>query len=90
MWYSDNEVVNLALIGSFLVPRAPWVTVGGDIEAKWWMQNTAGLFRSGHDHDGKDNFTPLYMLKGIRQQREKRWFNRRGENPYPEREGDDL
>jgi len=82
----SEEVVNLALVGSFPVPQAPVVTVGGGIEGKWWVQNTSGLFRSARNPDGKDDYTPLYMLKNIRK---KPFFSRRGEKP-PEREGDDL
>jgi hypothetical protein len=83
----NSEVVNLALLGSFPVPHAPGVTVGGEVDGKWWVQNTNGLFRSACGHHGKDDFTPLYMLKGIRK---KSLFSRRGEKPPPEREGDDL
>ena len=75
----------MALVGSFPVPHAPGVTVGGEIEGRWWAQNTAGLYRSARDQHGNDNFAPLYMLKEIRKKR--RW--RRGEIPT-EREGDDL
>ena len=81
-----EEVVNLALVGSFPVPQAPVVTAGGDVEGKWWVQNTSGLFRSARNPDGKDDYTPLYMLKNIRK---KTFFSRRGEKP-PERQGDDL
>lgn len=77
----------MALVGSLPVPHAPGVTVGGGIEGKWWAQNANGLFRSARDHHGNDNYTPLYMLKGIRK---KRLFGRRGEKPPPVREGDDL
>jgi hypothetical protein len=76
----------LALVGSFPVPCAPGVTAGGGIEGKWWVRNTAGLFRSARDEHGNDNFTPLYMLKRI--QRKKWWINRRGENPSPMPEDD--
>ena len=62
------------------MPHAPGVTAGGTVEGKWWVRNTAGLFRSGRDYHGKDTYTPLYMLKGI--QRKRKWINRRGENPY--------
>lgn len=86
MYCLGEEVVNLALVGSFPVPQAPVVTVGGDIEGKWWVQNTSGLFRSARNPDGKDDYTPLYMLKNIRK---KTFFSRRGEKP-PEHEGDDL
>ena len=85
MWYLDNEVVDLALVGSFPVPSAPGVTVGGETKGMWWAQNTTGLFRSARDHHGKDEFTPLYMLKGIR--RNKGFFGRRGEDT--KYEGDD-
>ena len=74
----------MAFVGSFPTPHAPGVTAGGTIEGKRWVRNTAGLFRSGCDHHGKDTYTPLYTLKGI--QSKKRWINRRGENPYLEPE----
>jgi len=82
----ENEVVNLALLGSFPVPDSPGLTAGGTTDGKWWVRYAGGLFRSARDHHGKDNFTPLYMLKGI--QRKKRWISRRGENPYLEHEDD--
>ncbi len=86
MWYLDDEVVDVALLGSLPFHQAPGVAAGGEITGKWWVQNTTGLFRSGHDHHGKDQFTPLYMLKGIRK---KGFFSRRGVRP-PTPEGDDL
>ena len=63
------------------------MTVGGEIKGKWWVKTTSGLFRSGGDQHGKDEFTPLYMLKGIRK---RRFFSRRGEQMPPNCEGDDL
>lgn len=87
-WYVDNEVIHLALVGSLPVPHAPGVTVGGEIEGKWVVRNTAGLFRSARDRHGKDNYTPLYMLKRI--QRKTSWIYRRGENLSREHEGDDM
>ena len=79
----------MALIGSLPVPHVPGVTVGGEIEGKWWARNTAGLFRSARDRHGKDNFTPLYTLKRI--QKKMSLFHRRGESPSPiVFEGDDL
>ena len=72
----------MALVGSFPVPYAPGATAGGKMEGKWWVRNTAGLFRSARDQHGKDNFTPLYMLKRIR--RKRGLINRRGQNPTPE------
>jgi len=88
IWYVDNEVIHLALVGSLPVPHVPGVTVGGEIEGKWWVRNTAGLFQSARDRHGKDNFTPLYMLKRI--QRKTSWIYRCGENLSREHEGDDL
>jgi len=79
-----NEIVNLALLGSSPLPQAP---VSLQIAGKWWVQNTSGLFRSASEPDGKDDYTPLYMLKGIRK---KRGIFSRRDRPPPEREGDDL
>jgi len=84
----NNEAIDLALVGSLPVPHAPGVTVGGEIEGKWWSQNTTGLFRSARDPDGKDDYTPLYMLKGIGKRQG--LFSRRGDNSVPKLEGDDL
>jgi hypothetical protein len=85
--YQDDEVVDVALLGSLPFHQAPGVPTGDfEITGKWWVQNTTGLFRSGHDLHGKDQFTPLYMLKAIRK---KGFFSRRGAKP-PENEGDDL
>jgi len=54
----------------------------------WWSQYTAGLFRSAHDDHGKDEFTPLYMLRRIR--KDNGFFFKRGKNNTPsEFEGDD-
>ena len=75
-------------MGSLPVPHAPGVTAGGEIEGKWWSQNTTGLFRSARDPDGKDDYTPLYMLKGIGKRQG--FFSRRGDNSVPELEGDNL
>ena len=87
MHLSGNEVVDLALVGSFPVPHLPGMTAGVQMEAKWWVQNASGLFRSGRDPEGRDDYTPLYMLKVIHKKRG--LFSRRGEKPH-EREGDDL
>lgn len=76
----------MALLESFPVPHAPGVTAGIEIGGKWWVQNASGLFRSGREPSGKDDYTPLYMLKGIR--KKKGIFSRR--EPFSEREGDDL
>ena len=62
------------------------MTVGGEIEGKWWAQNATGLFRGGCDPDGNDQYTPLYMLKEIRMNH-KGLFSRRGEKIQCE--GDD-
>ena len=64
-----NETVNLALLGSSPVPHAPPVQVGAQMEGKWWTQNTTGIFRSACEPHGKDNYTPLYMLKEIRKKK---------------------
>jgi hypothetical protein len=85
---SGNEVVNLALVGTFPVPHCPGVTAGANVEGKWWAQNANGLFRSAREPLGKDHYTPLYMLKGIRK-KSKSFFSRRGEPP-PELVGDDM
>jgi len=65
----SNEAVDLALVGSFPVPPLPVMTAGVQMEAKWWVQNASGLFRSGRDPTGKDDYTPLYMLKMIRKKK---------------------
>jgi len=88
MYCLGNDVVDLALLGSFPVPNAPGLTAGVGMEAKWWSQNTSGLFRSARDPYGKDDYTPLYMIKSIRKKRS--FFNRREEHPIVEREGDAL
>jgi hypothetical protein len=74
-------------VGTFPVPHAPGVTAGVEIEGKWWVQNAGGLFRSAREPQGKDHYTPLYTLRGIR--KKESIFSRRGEKP-PEPEGDDL
>jgi len=82
---ADNDIIDVALIGSGPLPGAPGVTAGGEISAAWWAQNTTGLFRDACDKDGLENYTPLYTLKKIRKPR-----LRRRESPVPEPEGDDL
>jgi hypothetical protein len=84
----DSEVLDLALVGSFPLPHTPGVTGGGGIEGKWWVQNTTGLFRSAREPHGRDDYTPLYMLKKIREKR--RLFSSRRGEVEPEPEGDDL
>lgn len=87
----NSEVLDLALVGSFHLPRTsdtPGVTGGSGIEGKWWVQNTTGLFRSAREPHGRDDYTPLYMLKKIRRKRSL-FSSRRGEIE-PEPEGDDL
>lgn len=82
---SENDAVALALLGSAPVPHAPGATVGGDVKVKWWSSNAAGLFRNGHEPDGKDNFAPLYRLQKIRTKER----SRRG-LPDPVYTGDDV
>jgi len=84
----DSEVLDLALVGSSPLPHTPGVTVGGGIEGKWWVQNTTGLFRSAREPHGRDDYTPLYMLKEIRKKRS--FFSSRRGETEPEPEGDDL
>jgi len=83
----SNEVVDLALVGTFPIPHSPGATAGVNAEGKWWTQNANGLFRSAREPLGNDHYTPLYMLRGIRKR--KSFFSRRGElGPKPE--GDDI
>jgi len=81
----SGEAVDVALLGSSPIPQAPGVKVHGEIETKWWSQNTSGLFRSAGEANGKDDYTPLYALKEV----PKRSFFRDGQPPPPEPEGDD-
>jgi hypothetical protein len=62
--YVDNDALSLALLGSVAV--APGLVAGGDIGINWWKQHSGGLFRDACDQQGKDRYTPLYILKEIR------------------------
>lgn len=81
----SNEIVDVALLGSYPIPHVPGVAVHGDAETKWWSRNTSGLFRSAGEANGKDEYTPLYALKEV----PRRSFFRDGQLPPPEPEGDD-
>ena len=81
-------MVDLALLGSFPVPNAPGLTAGAGVEARWWSQNTSGLFRSARDPSGKYDYTPLYMIKEI-SNKPKRGLSTGSQVPIVEPEGDE-
>jgi hypothetical protein len=79
----DNDVLELALIGT--TPTPPGTAVEGDAEATWKSRNKGGTVRQACDPNGLYNYTPLYILKKIRQ---KHLLRRESYRPPPE--NDDL
>jgi hypothetical protein len=60
----DNDSISLALVAS--VPVAPGLSVSGNVGMNWWKHHSGGLFRDACDEEGKNRYTPLYILKEIR------------------------
>jgi len=82
---ANNDILDVALLGSLPVPVAPAVAAGGKIGASWWSQGASGLFRDACDPSGSLSYTPLCTLKKIR----RKGLVRR-ESPVPDPEDDDL
>ena len=81
--FVDDDVLELALTGK--TPTPPDAAVKGDAEATWWTRNKGGMFREACDPNGSNNYTPLYILKKLRQK-----HLLRRESPVPDPEDDDL
>ena len=83
MGFVDNEVIDLALIGT--TPTPPGIAAGFEAGAFWWSRNMSGMFREASEPNGLYKYTPLYTLKKIRQK-----HLLRRESPVPDPEDDDL
>lgn len=89
MGFVDNDSIELALIGTMPTPPGTGIGVGVKVPvgATWWNRNCnmGGIFRGDCDPNGLHNYTPLYILKKIRQK-----HLLRRESPVPDPEDDDL
>ena len=83
MGFVDNDFIELALIGT--MPAPPGIDVGIKVDATWWNRNMGGIFGGECDPNGLHNYTPIYILKKIRQK-----HLLRRESPVPDPEDDDL
>jgi hypothetical protein len=79
--------IQLAFIGNLPIPAAPGISAGGEVSARWFVNQTAGFYREGCDPQGNYTFKPLYQLKQMRKRLHDRLFR---DLPGPERAGDDL
>ncbi|KAF7334622.1 hypothetical protein MVEN_02292500 [Mycena venus] len=81
-----DDTISLALLASTPLP-IPVISAGGSIEAKWYSQTGAGVFRHGCAPLGPGqsySFTPLFVIKRLRKRGTFGWRGRGA----PEEEGE--